>query len=56
MRWVRESFDVRAQTAKLEVLYDKVIEEFARRHAHESLTQPFRAKKTANQIEEHRTR
>jgi colanic acid/amylovoran biosynthesis glycosyltransferase len=56
MRWVRESFDVRAQTAKLEVLYDKVIEEFARRHAHESLAQPFRAKKTANQIEEHRTR
>jgi len=28
MRWVRREFDVRAQTAKLETIYDRVIEHF----------------------------
>jgi colanic acid/amylovoran biosynthesis glycosyltransferase len=28
MRWVREQFDVRSQTAKLETLYDAVIQDF----------------------------
>jgi hypothetical protein len=28
MRWVRQQFDVRTQTAKLELLYDEVIQQF----------------------------
>jgi glycosyltransferase involved in cell wall biosynthesis len=28
MRWVRQHFDVRSQTAKLEAIYDRVIREF----------------------------
>ena len=28
MRWVRQEFDVRTQTAKLEAIYDRVIQEF----------------------------
>ena len=28
MRWVRQQFDVRSQTAKLEAIYDSVIQHF----------------------------
>ena len=45
MRWVRASFDVHDQTAKLEVLYDEVIEEFARGLRATAHLRPRQAKK-----------
>jgi hypothetical protein len=35
MRWVRETFDVRRQTARLEELYDGVIGSFQPRRFHQ---------------------